>query len=159
MERTSNTMQFRRHRRPRRPSVPHRFSQYFLSLFKLSICTLFFIGISSAETEDASITYAEDNATYTSAHYNIEITIQEPELLPMQLQNLRPCITYLAREQADEFLSSYFNRRYVDLTSITVKPKKATSANPKKTVKGVKKSQKLTFSPEELAILKKLGLC
>lgn len=73
-----------------------------------------------------------------------------------QMAGVRPCINYMTLEKATSFCLDYFTRRMEDFTRVVVKPKKVTSSSPK--AKKVK-DEKITLTPEEFELLKKLGLC
>lgn len=76
----------------------------------------------------------------------------------MKLEQLRPNLAELPMDDAFRLFSAYYDKRSEDLRLLTVeliKPKKKTAA--KKTAK--KKKDEVTITPEDLEVLKKLGLC
>lgn len=75
----------------------------------------------------------------------------------MKLDTIRPCTNYMTPEQAIDFFLGYFARRKEEFERVIVKPKKPTCAKEKKP--GKKKEEKISLSPEEFALLRRLGLC
>jgi len=73
----------------------------------------------------------------------------------MKMMSIRPCINIMPEEVAREFLLSYFERRKTEFEMVVIKPRKTTSAAPRAKKCG---KEKISLTPEELEILKKLGL-
>jgi len=71
----------------------------------------------------------------------------------MILMKVRPCVNEMMPDCAKMFFLSYFPRRKAEFEAVVVKPKKAISSLKRK-----KKIEKIELTPEEWAILKKLGL-
>lgn len=72
------------------------------------------------------------------------------------LDGIRPCINYMTPEGQTAFFLSYFERRKEDFERVIVKPRKTTSSCPKAKKA---KDEKISLTPEEFELLKKLGLC
>ena len=76
----------------------------------------------------------------------------------MKLDTIRPCTNYMTMEQAIDFFFGYFERRKEEFERVVVKPKRITSTCTKEK-KTRKKDEKISLSPEEFALLRRLGLC
>lgn len=69
------------------------------------------------------------------------------------LEQLRPDLMSLPREEALVLFSEYYHKRAEDLVQITVETK-----SPRKKAKSKAKGKTVTISPNDLEVLKKLGL-
>jgi hypothetical protein len=77
----------------------------------------------------------------------------------MKLEQLRPNLAELPMDEAFRLFSAYYDKRSEDLRLLTVeliKPRKKASPAKKKEKK---KKDEITITPEDLEMLKKLGLC
>ena len=73
----------------------------------------------------------------------------------MKMMSIRPCVNTMTREASTAFFLDYFLRRKAEFEMVVIKPKRTTSSSPKAKRCG---KEKISLTPEELEILKKLGL-
>lgn len=85
-----------------------------------------------------------------------------------RLQDLRPSFTVLSWVDKVAFVEAYRTKRYNDINTVQEfdlskkqKKTKSTTAREKKepSIKKVSKQQMLDLSPEQLSLLKQLGVC
>lgn len=85
-----------------------------------------------------------------------------------RLQDLRPSFTILSWVDKITFVEAYRTKRYNDINTVqefdlskSVKKTKSTTVREKKEpgVKKVSRKQMLDLSPEQLSLLKQLGVC
>lgn len=71
----------------------------------------------------------------------------------MKLEQIRPCFTYMTLEEQESFFCQYYERRNQDLKEsiIAISSKKAAK------LPGRTKDKKVSVTPEQLALLKKMG--
>ena len=71
----------------------------------------------------------------------------------MKLEQIRPCFTHMTPEEQESFFCQYYERRNQDLKeSIIAIPRKSATKSPGRT-----KDKKVSVTPEQLALLKKMG--
>ena len=78
----------------------------------------------------------------------------------MKLEQLRPNLCELPTDQAYNFFLSYVQKRAIDLKEVLVTPRKVKTESSKAEIKRKvkKKTEEVALSPEQLTVLKKLGL-